>query len=30
LTDLGFVAEHDIEAGLRKYMAWRKEFGFKD
>ncbi len=30
LTDLGFVAEHDIETGLRKYMAWRKESGFTD
>ena len=30
LTDLGFVAEHDIEMGLRKYMAWRKDFGFRD
>ena len=30
LSDLGFVAEHDIETGLRKYMAWRKEFGFTD
>ena len=30
LTDLGFVARHDIEMGLRKYMAWREEFGFRD
>ena len=30
LRDLGFVAGHNIEMGLRKYMAWRKEFGFKD
>ena len=30
LTDLGFVASHDIEMGLRKYMAWRTEFGFRD
>ncbi len=30
LNDLGFVAEHDIEAGLRKYMGWRTEFGFTD
>ena len=28
LADLGFAAEHDIEMGLRKYMAWRREFGF--
>ena len=30
LKDLGFVAEHDVEMGLRKYMAWRTEFGFRD
>ena len=30
LRDLGFVANHDIEMGLRKYMAWREEFGFND
>ena len=30
LKGLGFVAEHDIEMGLRKYMAWRMEFGFRD
>ena len=30
LRELGYEPEHDIEAGLRKYFAWRKEFSYTD
>ena len=30
LRELGYVPEHDIEAGLREYIEWRKEFSFTD
>ena len=30
LRELGYEPEHDIEAGLREYFAWRKEFSYTD
>ena len=30
LKDLGFVACHNIEMGVEKYMEWRTKFGFRD
>ncbi len=30
LRELGYAPGHDIESGLKAYLAWRKEFSFLD
>ena len=28
--DIGFTAEYDLAAGLKGYLEWREEYGFRD